>query len=247
MPNWCPATVIEKKVWCDGLFTLKVHCPAVQHFEPGQFLHLALEHEGHLVNRPYSVASPHGEELDFFIVKVEGGHLTPLLWELEPGHAVQVSERAAGSFTLSKSPDRPCLWLMATGTGLAPYIAMLRESAVWQRFQKIIVVHGVRYLPELGYREWLTDLAAEKAGKLVYVPMVTRDSTTPFIRSRITNAFAEGRLEAAAGCQISAENSAVMLCGNPDMLNELEAQLIQQGLTKHRHKTPGNIVVERYW
>lgn len=247
MPNWCPGTIVAKQVWSDGLFTLRVRCPAVLPFEPGQFLQLAVEHDGHLINRPYSVASPHAEEIEFFIVRVDGGHLTPLLWELQVGDAVQVSERAAGSFTLSKSPERPCLWLIGTGTGLAPYIAMLRDEVVWRRFQKVVVVHGVRYLNELGYRDWLTDLATEKPGKFIYLPLVTRDSTTPYIHARITTAFADGRLEAAVGCQISAENSTVMLCGNPDMLNELEAQLVERGLTKHRHKVPGNIVVERYW
>ena len=103
MPKWCPAKVVEKKIWTDGLFTLTIESDNVQAFSPGQFLHLALGDEENRVNRPYSVASPHGKQLDFFIVRVDDGELTPRLWDLGPGDSLEVSERAAGSFTLKLS------------------------------------------------------------------------------------------------------------------------------------------------
>ena len=120
MPKWCPAKVVAKKVWTDGLFTLSIQSKDVQSFEPGQFLHLALGDEENRVNRPYSVASPHGDTIEFFIVVVEDGELTPRLFQLNEGDDVTVSERAAGSFTLKKTPEAEILWLVSTGTGLAP-------------------------------------------------------------------------------------------------------------------------------
>ncbi len=247
MPKWCPAQVIQKQVWCEGLFTLKLHAPDVLPFEPGQFLHLAAEVGGELVNRPYSVASPHGAELEFYIVKVDDGKLTPHLWNLTAGDAIHVSEKAAGGFTLSKTPAAENLWMIGTGTGLAPYIAMLQTHTPWEKFQRIIVVHGVRHARELAYRDWLRALAARHDGRLTYIPSATRDQADGVLTGRTTDLLARGALEAAAQCTIRPDNSAFLLCGNPAMLDDMEATLGQRGLTRHRAKSPGQIVVERYW
>ncbi len=142
--QWITTTVERKVVWAPGLFTLSIHSAEVAPFEPGQFLQLGLPLNNKRVNRPYSVASPHGSTLEFFIVLVETGELTPHLWELEPGDSVEVSQKAAGSFTLKHCPDAKTLWLLATGTGIAPYIAMLRTEEPWRRYENIVFVHGVR-------------------------------------------------------------------------------------------------------
>ena len=102
MPNWLPAKVVKKDVWTEGLFTLHVDCPGLKDFTPGQFLQLAVVEGENRINRPYSVASPHGDVVEFFIVLVEDGELTPRLWQLDVGSQVEVSEKAAGSFTLDK-------------------------------------------------------------------------------------------------------------------------------------------------
>ncbi|HMP80264.1 MAG TPA: ferredoxin--NADP reductase [Pirellulaceae bacterium] len=247
MPKWCPAKVVRKRVWCDGLFTLEIEAPAVLPFEPGQFLHLALEVNGELVNRPYSVASPHGGELAFYIVKVDDGKLTPSLWNLQEGDALQVSEKAAGGFTLAKTPAAENLWMIGTGTGLAPYIAMLQTDLPWEKFHRVIVVHGVRHTRELGYSDWIHALAQRHAERLVYIPSATRDQADGVLSGRTTDLLSQGVLEQVAGCQIRPDNSAFLLCGNPAMLDDMEASLGQRGLTRHRAKSPGHIVVERYW
>ena len=118
--KWCPGRMTHKHVWADGLFTLTIDVDGVEPFEPGQFLQIGFsEPDGGHTHRPYSVASPHGAELEFFIVRVDGGELTPRLWAAEPGDSIDVSCRAAGSFTLSQAPPLRDLWLIGTGTGLA--------------------------------------------------------------------------------------------------------------------------------
>jgi ferredoxin--NADP+ reductase len=247
MPKWCPATVIARKIWTDGLFTLTIASDLVLPFEPGQFLHLALGDDANRVNRPYSVASPHGPELDFFIVLVGEGGLTPKLWQLSPGDSVDVSERAAGSFTLGKTPDAETLWLVSTGTGLAPYIAMLRTSQPWDRFAKIIVVHGVRQQTDLAYTDELRKFETDSKGRFKLLQTLTRDKVDHLLHGRIPDLLESGALENAAGTPLNRDNSVVMLCGNPAMLDEMELKLDQRQMTKHRTRSPGQIVLERYW
>ena len=246
--KFCQGKVTHKKVWAEGLFTLRVAVDGVQTFLPGQFLQVGIDRgtEKHL-HRPYSVASPHGPELEFYIVLVEDGELTPHLWKMEVGDSIDVAERAAGSFTLEKTPDAENLWLVATGTGLAPYIAMLRTNTPWERFKKIVVVHGARHRDDLGYQEEFAAHAEAHPSQFVYVPTLTRDDAPGALRGRIPQLLEAGELEQLANCEITDSNSSVMLCGNPAMLDEMEEKLGTRGLKKHRTKDPGQIVLERYW
>lgn len=244
--KWTHGVVRAKRIWADGLFTLQIHAPDVQTFEPGQFLQLGIDQaDGHL-NRPYSVASPHSELLDFYIVLVEDGKLTPHLNRMKVGDSLHVSEKAAGSFTLRHCPDGEVLWLIATGTGLAPYIAMLRAPEVWERYGSICVVHGVRYLQDLSYVDELKQHETSYPDRFQYLPVVSREQGEGCLQGRITHCLENGTLESSAGRTFST-NDCVMMCGNPDMLNDLESQLSDRGLTKHKRKEPGQIVVERYW
>lgn len=253
MPKWCTANVVSKKVWTQGLFTISVAVPDVTEFLPGQFLQLGLFPEGHqgeeakLINRPYSVASPHGDVLEFFIVLVEDGELTPRLWKLEPGDSVEVSQRAAGSFTLKKTPEAETLWLLATGTGLAPYIAMLRTDEPWEKFQKICVVHGVRQFADLAYTEELKAYEEKFPGRFKLAQALTREEADGTMNGRIPSLFESGELESVTGFQCRADNSSVLLCGNPAMLDTMEELLGKREMKKHRSKSPGQIVLERYW
>ena len=253
MPKWCSAKVVDKRTWTEGLFTLRVATHEVQPFLSGQFLHLGLYPNGYegddskIINRPYSVASPHGQELEFFIVLVEDGELTPHLWNLENGDDILVGQKAAGSFTLKKSPPSEVLWLVATGTGLAPYIAMLRTSEPWENFEKICVVHGVRQFSDLAYTEELLALEAKHPGKFKMIQSLTREEVSGTLNGRIPGLFENGEIESASGFQCRADNSTVMLCGNPAMLDTMEEILGKREMKRHRSKSPGHIVLERYW
>lgn len=254
MPNWCEGTITERKVWAEGLFTLQVKAPQVNPFQPGQFLHLGLpagdsdfDGEPKIINRPYSVASPHGERLEFFIVLVENGELTPQLWRLNAGDRVLVSEKAAGSFTLLKAPVHEDLWLFGTGTGLAPYIAMVRDPLVWEQYKRVFIVHGVRQLNDLAYTEELKKLSQKYAGRFKFFQTLSREKIPGYGSGRITDLLENGQLESEAGQAINKWNSTVLLCGNPAMLDSMEAILNRREMQVHRSKKPGNIVCERYW
>lgn len=247
--KWTAGVIEQKIVWdASGLFTLVVRSPGVEVFEPGQFLQLGITlDDGHL-HRPYSVASPHGDLLEFFIVLVEDGRLTPHLWRMEKGSAIDVSQKAAGSFSLSHCPQGRSLWLVATGTGLAPYIAMLRTDQPWSMYENICLVHGVRHARDLAYCDELAQWQGRFPGRFRYLPVISREQVDApgYLYGRITSCIEDGMLEASAGLTF-ASDSCVMLCGNPAMLDETEHLLQARGLKRHRAKEPGQIVVERYW
>lgn len=245
--KFCEGVVTHKRVWAPGLFTKRIKVDGVLPFEPGQFLQVGIENEGSTIYRPYSVASPHGKELEFYIVTVDDGELTPHLWASEVGDRILVSERAAGRFTLEKTPVAENLWLVATGTGLAPYVAMLRTPTPWNRYKRIVVVHGVRQFQDLSYGDEFDEFKKQHHEQFVYIPALTRETVESTLHGRIPQLLESGELEKCAGCQIKPDNTAIMLCGNPAMLDEMEEKLGVCGLEKHRSKSPGQIVLERYW
>lgn len=241
--GWTVGAVTLRQDWTPDLFTLVVEAE-VAPFTPGQFLRLGLLEEDRFVSRAYSVASPHDHKLEFYIAVVEGGALTPALHTLGPGDPVAVTVEAAGHFTLAHVPDAPALWLVATGTGLAPYIAMLRTDEPWARFGRVVVVHGVRTHADLAYREELRQLSATRG--LRYLPVVSREPPRDgALSGRIPANIAA--LEALAGAPLTPETSQVLLCGNPEMVAEMEKLLAARGMGRNRRTKPGNVTAERYW
>lgn len=256
MPVWIQTEVVQKKIWAEGLFTLSVRSDGVESFQPGQFLHLALPEEGaykepledsNRVNRPYSVASPFGKTLEFFIVLVKDGQLTPKLWDLEVGDHLEVSQGASGRFTLEQAPKSENLWLVATGTGLAPYIAMLRTETPWSTYQNVIVVHGARHHSDLAYTEELQSYKLQYPGRFHLVQTLTRERVPGLLHGRIPRLFDNRDIEEEVGIDCWGTSSTVLLCGNPAMLDAMETMLKQRDMNRHRSKSPGQIVVERYW
>ena len=239
--------VVDKRIWSDGLFTLRVAASGVKPFEPGQYLQIGVTRPDKHLHRPYSVASPHGDVLDFFIVRVDDGRLTPTLWSLTHGDRVDVAEKAIGSFTLAHVHRGRDIWLVGTGTGLAPYIAMLRRPEVWDRFDHIHVIHGVRYVTDLAYQDEMAEYRQKYGSRFAYLPVTSRERAEHTLFGRITHALSGGGLEDQAGRVITRDHSVVMLCGNPDMLEEMQKILESRGLTRQSHKEPGSIIVERYW
>jgi ferredoxin--NADP+ reductase len=250
MSGWLHAKVIENRAWTQALFSLRVQCPALQ-FEAGQFVRIGLDMEegnaGSRIARPFSfVNAPDDPVLEFYGVVVPEGPLSPRLARLKAGDTLIVADNPAGWLILSELPPAGELWLVATGTGIAPFLSMLRTAAPWQRYQRVILVHGVRRAEELVYRELIEDLARRHAGRLTYVRFVSREELPGALHGRIPAAVADGRLEAAAA-PISPERSQFMLCGNPEMLRDMQAALVARGLKKHRRRSPGQISVESFW
>jgi len=238
--------VAARHDWAPGLITLRVDA-LIEPFNAGQFVNLGLEVDGEFVRRSYSIASLPGAPLEFYLKEVPGGALTPRLTRLEPGATVWVERKPQGFFTLAYVPPCRELWLIATGTGLGPFLAMLRGTEVWQRFERVSLVHGARSPAHLSYAEELAALSAKHAGRLVYTPLVSGGEHGSALPGRVTTALADGSLEARAGLTLDPERSHLLLCGNPDMILEVTAVLALRGLRKHRVRTPGHITSEKYW
>ncbi len=244
---WSEGRILERREWAKGLVSLRVECE-IDAFEPGQFVNVALRIDGELVFRAYSLASPPGEPLEFYLTEVHGGRLTPLLCRLGPGDRVFVEQHPQGFFTLRYLPEAAELWMIATGTGLGPYMSMLRAPEVWRRFPRILLVHGVRERAQLGYARELEELSAAHGGRLTRVAVVSRDPEAPdALHGRVTAVLSDGSLEARVGCMLHPDRSHVLLCGNPAMIQEVSALLETRGLRKHRQRKPGHVSIEKYW
>jgi len=239
------AEITARTQWAEGLWTMRLDAE-VASFEPGQFVNLALPVDGELVKRAYSIASAPSCPLELYLVRVDGGVLTPRLDAMTIGDVVKVDTRANGFFTLRHVPQGRDAWLLSTGTGLGPFISMLRSGQLWSRFENVVLVNGARRLAHLGYRDELETLQRTQPS-FRYVPMVTREHHEDIIRSRIPAAVRAGVLDQIAGRQLDADHAQVMLCGNPDMIRDSIEALAERGLRKHRRAKPGHITVEKYW
>ena len=239
--SWLEGKVIENRHWTGSLFSLRVAGVGLK-FEAGQFVRIALDIGGERVARPFSFVNPPADPvLEFYGVVVPEGPLSPRLAGLKAGERLQVASNPAGFLVLSELPDAETLWLLSTGTGIAPFLSILKIEAPWRRFRNVILVHAVRHARELVYRDLI------EGTKVKYVTMVSREAHPGSLPGRIPAAIRDGSLDAAAGLGIAPETSQVMLCGNPAMLKDAAAALAARGLRKHRRRSPGHITVESFW
>lgn len=247
MAHWVEGTVSERIDWAPALHSLRVRADVEPH-AAGQFTKVALAIDGEPVGRPYSLVNPPGDPLlDFYFTVVRDGPLSGRLAALAPGETVLVAPRAAGFLVMSEVPDGGELWLVATGTGIGPFLAILRTPDPWRRFARVVLVHAVRSARELAYAAVIDGVARAHPGHFVFAPFVSRETAPGALSGRIPQAIADGRLEARAGTAFAASSSRVMLCGNPQMVEDVTASLAARGLRKHRRREPGQILVENYW
>jgi ferredoxin--NADP+ reductase len=247
MSKWLEGRVVGQTRWTGRLCSLQVRAPLGQ-FEAGQFTKLALEVGGERVARPYSLVNPPGAEpLEFYYNVVQDGPLSPRLAALGAGDAVYVAPNPAGFLVLREVPEAENLWLISTGTGLGPFLSILRTEAPWQRFAKVLLVHAVRSAADRAYREMIDGIARARGAQFGFVSFVSREAVEGALAGRVTEAIRDGRLERAAGAELSAARSHVMLCGNPAMVSDVTAALEERGMRKHRRRAPGHITVETYW
>ncbi|AHE97299.1 ferredoxin--NADP reductase [Thioalkalivibrio paradoxus] len=247
MSGWVVGEVTDLKRWTDRSFSLCVDAE-VEPFRAGQYNRLRLVVDGEPVARPYSYVNPPGTRpLEFYLITVPGGPLSNRLIELAPGDTVELMPRSSGLFTLDSVPDAADLWLLATGTGLGPFLSMLGTDEPWQRFGSIRLVHSVRHANELTYQETIAGFTQRDPERFRYVPMISREDRPGLLRARIPSALDDGQLEALAGLEIGADHSQVMICGSPDMVRDTQAVLRARGLQRLRRGMPGQITVENYW
>ena len=245
MSKWLQGRVLENRHWTGALFSLRVElsvsAPRLV-FEAGQFVRIALEEK---IARPFSFVNPPADPvLEFYGIVVPEGPLSPLLNRLKKGDRLLIATNPAGFLVLREVPDADTLWLVSTGTGIAPFLSILRTPTPWQRFRNVVLVHAVRHARELAYRDLVREIA--KDNPLHYVTFVSRENAQGSLAGRIPAAMRDGRLEEAAGVKLD-ERAHVMLCGNPEMLRDAAAALAERGLRKHRRRAPGHITVESFW
>lgn len=247
MTKWVQGRVAGTRRWTERLVSLRVEAP-VDPFRAGQFTRLALDIGEERVARPYSyVNAPDERPLEFYFITVPQGPLTARLPLLEPGDALWVSPKPSGMLTLAELPESEHLWLLSTGTAIGPFLSILKTAEPWQRYSRVVLVHAVRAVAELAYRELIEGIAGRRGGQFDHIPFVSREDTDFAIRGRIPDAIRDGRLEARAGLAISPGKSQVMVCGNPAMVEDTLAVLEGRGLRRNKRKEPGQISVETYW
>lgn len=216
-------------------------------FRPGQFMNFGLTLPAGFVSRSYSLASAPGEPLEVLLARVGEGALTPALFELGVGARVTLDPKPQGFFTFDYVPPHRELWLLATGTGLGPFLSMLRSGAAFERAERVILVHGTRGPAELAHREELESLVQARGGAFRFIPVLSRQEEPGLLRGRLTTALGDGSLEERAELKISADSAHFMLCGNPAMIADVSTILGERGLRRHRQRTPGHITTEKYW
>ena len=246
MAQWLSGTVTNNHHWHANLFSLKVQTPAFN-FTAGQFVRLALNTADGRLQRAYSlVNSPGSAEQEFLVSTVADGLLSPLLQQLKMGDKLDVSQPASGFFILDEVPDGDNLWLISSGTGIGPYLSMLGTHTLWQRFKHIVLVHTVRTIADLAYREYIQHWQHQYPNQLHYQPVVTREAMSGALDQRLPQLIQTGALQRACKQPLN-DRSQVMLCGNPQMITDTKELLQSMGLKKNLRRDPGNITVEQYW
>ncbi|MDP5146850.1 ferredoxin--NADP reductase [Shewanella sp. ULN5] len=248
---WVTGEVLERIDWNEKLFSLKIKA-AVEPYTAGQFIKLSQVRDDKRVARAYSVVNPPGSDyVEILAVAVEDGLLSPDLQSLNPGDNIEVTPKATGFMTLDEIPQGVLqgkhLWLLSTGTAVGPFLSMLLTDEPWQRFEKVVLVYGVRIAKDLAYLDLIKQLQAKYPHQFVFVPIVTREPFEDALTCRIPEAIQSGLLQQKVALDINPENSQVMICGNPGMITEAQSVLLELGLAKNLRRAPGQITVEKYW
>lgn len=241
--------------WTDSLFSFRTTRDRGYRFVPGQFARLGVKDRGsdEIVWRAYSIASAaHDEHLEFFSVVVPNGAFTSRLSKLREGDEILVERKSYGFLTTDRFEAGRDLWMLATGTGLAPFLSILHDFDTWEKYDNLVLVQSVRTQSELAYEDLIrgfegSEYYGEYAHKLRYVRIVTREPVSGALRDRVTRLLASGVLEENVGLRLDHDRSRIMLCGNPEMVEDSRKLLIGRGFKLSRRGDPGHLAVENYW
>lgn len=244
--------VIDVHHWTDTLFTIKTTRDPSLRFRNGEFAMMGMEINGKPLMRAYSMASANYEDhLEFYSIKVQQGALTSRLQYIKEGDQLLVSKKPTGSLLWDRLKPGKTLYLLSTGTGLAPFLSIIKDPEVYENFEKVVLVHGCRYINELTYQRLITHelkhneyFGNSVKEKLVYYPAVTREPYKNY--GRLNNLLKTGKLVEDIGLPtLNVEDDRFMLCGSPDMLKSLTEILIDLGFRETRKSNIGEYVIER--
>ncbi len=252
MSNLNHERVLSVHHWTDTLFSFTTTRDPGFRFQNGQFVMIGLEVEGRPLLRAYSIVSANYEEtLEFFSIKVQDGPLTSKLQHLNVGDTILVGRKPTGTLVLDNLKDGENLYLLGSGTGLAPFLCLIRDPESYERFKRVILVHGVREVAELAYEDLLNkelpqnELIGEMVREqLLYYPTVTREAFRN--QGRITDIITSGKLFAELGLPpLDKARDRVMICGSPAMLADTTSILTDLGYEEGNMNNPGDFVIER--
>lgn len=238
--------------WTDRLFTFRCTRDPAFRFAAGQFAMIGLLVNGKPLLRAYSMASAaYDDHLEFLSIKVPDGPLTSRLQHIQPGDQVLIGRKSVGTLVPDNLLPGKTLWMIGTGTGLAPFLSLVREPEVYDRYERVVLLHGVREVKELAYHDFLSRELPEHEflgelvrDKLVYYPTVTREAFRN--QGRVTDLIESGKLFTDLGLPpITPEHDRVMLCGSPEMLAEMKRLLERRGFGEGANSHPGHYVIEK--
>lgn len=257
-------TITGLRVWVPGkLFSFTCTRPTGFRFTAGQFARLGVDNtlklpgEPEIIWRAYSMVSgPFDEHLEFFSIVVPDGAFTSHLSQLQVGSPIYIDKTNFGFLTTARFESGKDLWLLGSGTGLAPFLSILHDPQTWEQFENIVLVHSARTAEELVYQDMingftehpvLSELIDDVKKRFFYVPVVTREKIPSHLAERITALLENGQLSDHTGLALSTERSRFMICGNPEMVTDIRKVLKSQGYSPARRNSPGEIAVENYW
>lgn len=252
MAGFHQETVLSVHHWTDRLFSFKTTRDSTLRFSNGHFTMIGLQVEGRPLMRAYSIASANYEEhLEFLSIKVEDGPLTSRLQHIQPGDSLIIGKKPTGTLLIDYLLPGKRLYLLGTGTGLAPFLSITRDPETYEKFEQVVLVHGVREVGELAYQSYLSEelprdevIGELISAQLLYYPTVTREAFQN--QGRITTLIENGRLFSDLGLPpLDPEHDRVMLCGSPAMLADLKTMLEERGFDEGNTSTPGHFVIER--
>ncbi len=245
-------TVLTVHHWTDRLFSFTTTRNAALRFSNGHFTMIGLRVNNKPLLRAYSIVSPNYEEqLEFLSIKVQDGPLTSRLQHIQPGDKVIVGHKPTGTLLIDYLLPGKRLYMLATGTGLAPFMSVIRDPETYDKFDEVILIHGVREVKELAYHDYITQelpshefLGDMVASQLKYYPTVTREAYEH--QGRITDLIESGKIFSDLGVPaLDPAVDRVMLCGSPAMLKDLKTMLESRQFKEGNTSTPGDFVVER--
>lgn len=246
--------ILDIRRWTDKLISVRTTRHGAFRFQPGQFARIGIASgSGGTIWRPYSMVSANYDEyLEFFSIIVPNGAFSTKLALASVGDTIYVEKQPYGYLTTSRFVGGQDLWMLATGTGIAPFLSILRDPEVWAQYENLVLAYSVRQQSELAYRHEIAAIAddepfTEHGHKLHFAPIVTRETVPGMLNRRLTDLLHDGELERSIGLPIDAGRARILICGNPQMLDDVRQVLTTRGFRPDLGRAPGHFAAENYW